>query len=554
MRPPSRDSRRIAARPLRTLVVTGFALLLLNAAVTFDNWWPTPAIIPSATLSLEFLLLLCTIFAATRLGPTARARTLAGAALVFAALVVGRYVEVTLPALFGRPISLYWDARHLPGLLVLAWQQMPWWQSIAIIAGSTAVLWALHWLIRVAVARVADDIAIASGPARRLAATLTAAATAACTALLWSPPPAAGQEHEVFWRHHVADPVLATWAKQVNFALTAMSPARTDAALPPSPAFGGNVAGLQGADLLLFFLESYGATAFDNRDFAKALEPRRLELAASIAASGRHVVSAFVRSPTFGGGSWLAHASLLSGLDLGDPGRYDLLMTTGRPTLVSHLQANGYQATGLMPGIRSDWAESAFYRFDKLLDSRRIDYAGPEFGYWRIPDQYALWRFADSGHRQPPGAPRFLVFPTVNSHLPFAPLPPYQPDWTRLASSAPFDTASLATALTARIDWLDLGPAYLKSIEYTYQWLDGFLKLPAARNAMMILIGDHQPAASVTGRNASWDVPVHLVTTSAELAARFIALGFKEGIEPARPTLGRMSDLTELLLRGLSAD
>ena len=71
---------------------------------------------------------------------------------------------------------------------------------------------------------------------------------------------------------------------------------------------------------------------------------------------------------------------------------------------------------------------------------------------------------------------------------------------------------------------------------------------------MMILIGDHQPAASVTGRNASWDVPVHLVTTSAELAARFIALGFKEGIEPARPTLGRMSDLTELLLRGLSAD
>ena len=52
MRPPSRHSRRIAARPLGTLVVTGFALLLLNAAVTFDNWWPTPAIIPSATLSL----------------------------------------------------------------------------------------------------------------------------------------------------------------------------------------------------------------------------------------------------------------------------------------------------------------------------------------------------------------------------------------------------------------------------------------------------------------------------------------------------------------------
>ena len=29
-----------------------------------------------------------------------------------------------MPALFGRPINLYWDGRHIPGLLALAWKQI----------------------------------------------------------------------------------------------------------------------------------------------------------------------------------------------------------------------------------------------------------------------------------------------------------------------------------------------------------------------------------------------------------------------------------------------
>jgi hypothetical protein len=68
----------------------------------------------------------------------------------------------------------------------------------------------------------------------------------------------------------------------------------------------------------------------------------------------------------------------------------------------------------------------------------------------------------------------------------------------------------------------------------------------------MILIGDHQPAASVSGRHATWDVPVHLVTSSDALAKRFAVLGFTPGLMPKRPTLGAMSELTEILLQGLS--
>ena len=64
------------------------------------------------------------------------------------------------------------------------------------------------------------------------------------------------------------------------------------------------------------YYESYGAFVFDNAVAHEALAAPRAALARSIASTGRWVVSAFVRSPTFGGASDLAHLSLLTGIDL----------------------------------------------------------------------------------------------------------------------------------------------------------------------------------------------------------------------------------------------
>ena len=69
----------------------------------------------------------------------------------------------------------------------------------------------------------------------------------------------------------------------------------------------------------------------------------------------------------------------------------------------------------------------------------------------------------------------------------------------------------------------------------------------------MLWVGDHQPAASVSGEGASWDVPVHLVTRDPALLARFVALGFSPGLTPRRPVLGGMHDLTSILLQAFEA-
>jgi len=288
---------------------------------------------------------------------------------------------------------------------------------------------------------------------------------------------------------------------------------------------------------------------FDEPRYREPLDASRAALLHAIEDGGRQVVSAFVRSPTFGGASDLAHLGLLSGIDLSDPLRHDLLLTTDRPTLLSLFRRRGYETFGFYPALSWEWPERAFYGFDRFLDGPGLGYRGPQFGLWWIPDQFAIARFDALNPIGPQSPPRFLFFATINTHIPFRPVPPYQPDWARVLTPHPFDEDATARSLADEIDWLDLPPAYVRAVEYTYTWLAGYLAQPAPRDYLLILVGDHQPASSVSGEGASWDVPVHVITSDAALLDRFLAAGFTPGLEPRRPVLAAMHELTRVLLR-----
>ena len=159
----------------------------------------------------------------------------------------------------------------------------------------------------------------------------------------------------------------------------------------------------KGADVLIVFVESYGRVSFDKPEFAFALAERRRQLAAAIHDTHRDVVSAYVTSPTFGGSSWLAHVSLLSGIEVRDPDTNFLLMTQKRDTLVTHFARHGYRTVGLMPGMWQTWPEGVFYGFDDIYGGKRLDYRGPQFGWWDIPDQFAIARFTNALNTEPFG-------------------------------------------------------------------------------------------------------------------------------------------------------
>jgi hypothetical protein len=50
--------------------------------------------------------------------------------------------------------------------------------------------------------------------------------------------------------------------------------------------------------------------------------------------------------------------------------------------------------------------------------------------------------------------------------------------------------------------------------------LGGYLRLRADRDFVMVIVGDHQPPAMVSGEGATWDVPVHVITNRTQVLDR----------------------------------
>jgi hypothetical protein len=354
--------------------------------------------------------------------------------------------------------------------------------------------------------------------------------------------------HQVF-----AEPVSGSVAKQARAMARSISPERLDASLPASPAFDRDLSVLGGSDVVVLFLEAYGAITLDDPHIRASLAPAREVLARAISGSDRSVVSARVVSPTFGGASWLAHAALLSGLDTREPDVYAGLLRSRRSSLVSHFSAHGYRTVAWVPGIQRPWPEGRFWGFDRYGELDTLGYRGPGFGYWQVPDQAAMALLerdelsVAARHRSP--APRFVMFPTVSTHAPFAPLAPLVSDWAALAAGTAYTPAEREAALAVPEDWTQPTPQYIAAFRYTLGWLAGFIAERADPDLVLIVIGDHQPIGAVTGPSAPWDVPVHVVSRNTELQLRLRGEGFVNGLQPPDRPLAPMQALTPLLLR-----
>jgi len=520
-------------------VSLALAILLLDISLTFHNIWPTPAITWRGEISVELGVYLCVaalIGLARRKTPPFSRGALRLLAMAWVLLFVGRYAEVTATALFGRDINLYWDLRFIPDVVSLLAKAATIRLVVAVVVGIVVLFGVLYAVLRWALGRVAA----AAGDSGERA--FVAAVGLIVVALYAGRLRAPALDALPFGK-----PVTATYGRQARVAIRAL---RGSKAVAPSPPINATLSRVTGADVLLIFLESYGAVTFDRPAFAERLSPARAALLAAIDETNRDVVSGFVESPTFGGSSWLAHISLLSGVEVRDPDTNALLMAQKRDTMVSTFKRHGYKTIALMPGLWQAWPEGAFYGFDDIYGGVRLEYMGPQFGWFDIPDQYALAKFDAEEANVEPRAPLFMFFPTISTHTPFRPTPPYQPDWQRMLTNRPFEQGAVDKSFDEQADWLDLGPSYVDAMSYTYTTLTGYLRANPDRDMVMILLGDHQPPALVSGEGAPWDVPVHVIANRARRAMldRLRAYGFRQGLTPARPDIGRMHQLLPVLL------
>lgn len=526
------------------------ALLLLDASVTFSNWWPTPGVWWDGSPSVELSVLLLVLALAATLGylrPPA-SRIVRWLGIGWLVLVLGRYVDVTAPALWGRELNFYWDLRFLPDVAAMLLGA----SKRAILLGSVAavvvigVLFLMYLVLRWALRQVVGMLDTAGG--RK-----TLAGVGALGVVLFAMQAAGffgldllGEEWRLFPR-----PVTQVYGRQIKLVAQAWTRSVT---LPPSPRLDSNLARVDGADVFLFFLESYGAITFDNPTFNAKLQASRATLDAAVRETGRGVVSAFVESPTFGGSSWFAHISFLSGIKVADPDINALLMTEQRPTLVTNFANRGYRTIAMMPGLWYPWPEGAFYGFQDSYDGPRLNYKGPSFGWWDMPDQFTLARLDEQETAKTDRKPLFVFYPTVSTHTPFSPLAPYQSDWASMLGPQPFTLEQVNHAYASDPDYTNLAPAYVDAVSYAYQTFAGYVRQRAQRDYVMILIGDHQPPAAVTGEGASWDVPMHVITNRQDILDALLAHGFTRGLTPVRQHLGQMNEVVPVLMGAMSTD
>ena len=111
----------------------------------------------------------------------------------------------------------------------------------------------------------------------------------------------------------------------------------------------------------------------------------------------------------------------------------------------------------------------------------------------------------------------------------------------------------LSSALDVSLDWDDLRTAYTRAIEYDLHVLGDLLRITAHQEPIIIALGDHQPPALVAGAGASWLVPVHIFAREEAILQPFINSGFRRGLRPKGPALGRLDQLHGLILRGFDS-
>ncbi|HEX8628317.1 MAG TPA: sulfatase [Catenuloplanes sp.] len=291
--------------------------------------------------------------------------------------------------------------------------------------------------------------------------------------------------------------------------------------------------GLRGKDVVLAFVESYGRDAVQNPEFAgqvgAVLEAGNRRLGAAGYASR----SGFLTAPTAGGRSWLAHATLLSGLWIDNQQRYRNLVSTDRLTLTGAFQRASWRTVGVLPGATTAWPEGAFYRYDRIYDAQNLGYRGPQFSWSTMPDQYTLSAFERSEHARADRGPLMAQIPLTSSHAPWAPIPELV-DWRDVGDGSIFN-AMPGQGEAPDAVWRDptrVRTEYRRSIEYSLNSLISYVEKYGDDDLVVIFLGDHQPATIVTGPGASWDVPVTVVTRDRAVLDRISGWGWQDGLKP----------------------
>lgn len=289
---------------------------------------------------------------------------------------------------------------------------------------------------------------------------------------------------------------------------------------------------LRGKDVLLVLVESYGRVALENPEISPEVDAVLADGTRRLAAAGFGSASAFLTSPTVGGGSWLASATLLSGTWVDNQQRYEHLPETDRTTLPAAFRRAGWHTAAVMPGLNSDWPEGRYYGYDRIVGAHDLGYAGPVFTFDSVPDQYVL-SYVEHTERSR-AEPVMAVVPLISSHAPWSPVPELL-DWNEIGDGSgyaqPAESLNPAEIILQR-DVSRVRADYARAISYSLTTLVSYVETYGDDDLVLIFVGDHQPAPVVIGDTDNHDTPISIVARDPSVLARVAEWGWTTGLRP----------------------
>jgi hypothetical protein len=292
--------------------------------------------------------------------------------------------------------------------------------------------------------------------------------------------------------------------------------------------------GLRGKDVILVFIESYGRVAVQDTDIAPSVDKVLDDGTETLRAAGFEARSAFMTSSTFGGISWLAHASVQSGLWVDSQPRYDALVSTDRLTLTGAFDRAGWRTVGVAPSIVRDWPEGEFFGYDHAYVRDNVGYHGPHFAYAKMPDQYTMSAFYRNEIAPADRKPVMAEIDLVSSHIPWTHLP-RMIDWNTIGDGSIYGPMPAQGKTQAEV-WSDAASvraAYGESIRYSLDTLISYLTTYGDKDTVMVFLGDHQPGPSVSGDTRDHDVPISIVAGDPAVLDSIDSWGWQDGLHPS---------------------
>jgi len=292
---------------------------------------------------------------------------------------------------------------------------------------------------------------------------------------------------------------------------------------------------LRGKDVLLVFVESYGQVALEDSSIAPRIDAVLDRGAAELRSAGFAARSAFLTSPTFGGLSWLAHATLQAGVWVDGERRYDQVVQSDRLTLGHAFKRAGWRSVGAIPANDRAWPEgSTFYRYDEVYDRRNVGYRGPRFGYATMPDQYVLLALQRLELARRPRRPLFAEVDLLSSHTPWTRIPELI-SWDDVGDGSIFKRLPTQESERSVLfgDPHQARAAYARSIDYSLSTVFSFVRRYGRDDLVLVVVGDHQPATIISGQGAGHDVPISIIARDPKVLGRIAGWGWQEGLRPS---------------------